>query len=130
MVIDKSNVVGIDMVAGPSELLIVADKSIDPRWVAADLLSQAEHDANSRVILITDDEEFVNIVFRTFWDQLYNINRLEIARSSLNKGLYIIVDDILKDAPDIINKIAPEHLEIAIEKSNEFSELFFQKKSI
>ncbi len=106
--------VGIDMIAGPSEILVVADGENDPAWIAADLLSQAEHDASAQSILITDDAAFAKEVERAVDGFLENLPRAEIARASWRDyGGVILVND-LKDAPALIDRIAPEHLELAV----------------
>ncbi len=106
--------VGIDMIAGPSEILVVADRENDPAWIAADLLSQAEHDASAQSILITDDAAFAKEVERAVDGFLENLPRAEIARASWRDyGGVILVND-LKDAPALIDRIAPEHLELAV----------------
>jgi histidinol dehydrogenase len=105
--------VGIDSVAGPSEILIVSDKGSDPDWIAADLLSQAEHDASSQSILVTDDDEFARKVDAAIAHQLETLPRRDIAAASWQSfGAIIVVADIA-DAAAIVNRIAPEHLEIA-----------------
>lgn len=107
--------VGIDMIAGPSEILVVSDSGSDPSWIAADLLSQAEHDTAAQSILITDDKEFANRVALTVESQLQSLPRNEIARASWeNYGVIITVSD-LDDAVPLIDAIAPEHLELAID---------------
>jgi len=104
--------VGIDMVAGPSEILILADKSANPAYVAADLLSQAEHDKLSSPILVTDSPELVKLVKSELASQLERLPRREIAGESLkNFGAIILVPNI-ETGIDIANMIAPEHLEI------------------
>jgi len=106
--------VGIDMIAGPSEILVVADGENDPAWIAADLLSQAEHDASAQSILITDDANFANEVERAVEGFLETLPRAEIAGASWRDyGGVILVDD-LNDAPALIDRIAPEHLELAV----------------
>ncbi len=106
--------VGIDMIAGPSEILVVADGENDPAWIAADLLSQAEHDASAQSILITDDAAFAKEVERAVDGFLENLPRAEIAGASWRDyGGVILVND-LKDAPALIDRIAPEHLELAV----------------
>ncbi|MEK9677057.1 MAG: histidinol dehydrogenase [Rhodospirillaceae bacterium] len=106
--------VGIDMIAGPSEILVVADRENDPAWIAADLLSQAEHDASAQSILITDDAAFAKEVERAVDGFLENLPRAEIAGASWRDyGGVILVND-LKDAPALIDRIAPEHLELAV----------------
>ena len=108
--------VGIDMIAGPSEILVIADNLNDPSWIAADLLSQAEHDQSAQSILITDDEQFADDVEKEISIYLQSLNRCEIASSSWKKhGAIILVSSIENDAPELVNQIAPEHLEIALE---------------
>lgn len=104
--------VGIDMIAGPSEITIVADKGADPAFVAADLLSQAEHDEMASSILITDSEDLVEKVRKELKTQIKRLARRDIIKKALDKyGAIILIEDI-NDAPDIVNLIAPEHLEI------------------
>ncbi|MBJ26794.1 MAG: histidinol dehydrogenase [Alphaproteobacteria bacterium] len=108
--------VGIDMIAGPSEILVVADSENDPSWIAADLLSQAEHDESAQSILITDDNTFANEVEKNIANYLKTLSRHEIASLSWEEhGAIIIVPSLEDDSPDLVNKIAPEHLEIATE---------------
>ncbi|MEE2654423.1 MAG: histidinol dehydrogenase [Pseudomonadota bacterium] len=106
--------VGIDMIAGPSEILVVADKDTNPSWVASDLLSQAEHDVDAQSILICDDEVFATAVEEALNLQLKNLPREKIARKSWEQNGTVIIVESLSDAADIINKLAPEHLELAI----------------
>ena len=110
-------IVGIDMIAGPSEILVVADGNNDPNWIAADLLSQAEHDADAQSILITDDKKFADRVIAAVEEQLTRLPRSDTARESWNKNGIVIdcIKDINVDAPGLINAIAPEHLELAVE---------------
>ena len=108
-------VVGIDMVAGPSEVTVVADGANDPEWIAADLLAQAEHDTSSQSILITDDAAFADRVMKAVEGQLKTLPRVEIAAKSWKNNGAIVIVDQLADAAELINKIAPEHLELAIE---------------
>ena len=109
-------VVGIDMIAGPSEILVIADKDNDPHWIAADLLSQAEHDIAAQSVLITDDTSFADCVEAAVESQLAALPRTAIARESWDKhGVVIVVKNLERDAPDIINLVAPEHLELAVE---------------
>ena len=106
--------VGIDMIAGPSEILVVADAENDPDWIAADLLSQAEHDTSAQSILITDDASFADAVERAVSARLETLPRREIAGASwASHGAIIVVDD-LEDALPLIDRIAPEHLELAV----------------
>jgi len=105
--------VGIDLIAGPSEILVVADGRNDPRWIAADLLAQAEHDTAAQAILITDDREFAAAVERAVEVHLQALPRSEIARASWQAHGAVILVDQLDEAPALIDRVAPEHLEIA-----------------
>ncbi len=105
--------VGIDLIAGPSEILVVADGRNDPRWIAADLLAQAEHDTAAQAILITDDREFAAAVERAVEVHLQALPRSEIARASWQAHGAVILVDRLDEAPALIDRVAPEHLEIA-----------------
>ena len=106
--------VGIDMVAGPSEILVVSDASTPPEWVAADLLSQAEHDANARSLLITNDQRWAYLVLAAIDAQLKTLPRREIAAASWEQyGAIIIVDDMAQST-SLINQIAPEHLQLML----------------
>ncbi len=108
-------VVGIDMVAGPSEILVICDGMTDPDWIAMDLFSQAEHDEMARAILLSPDAEFIKAVAESITRLLEGMSRKTIIRSSLvNRGALIQVRD-LDEACDIANRIAPEHLELSIE---------------
>ena len=108
--------VAIDMIAGPSEIVVVADGSGDPSWVAADLLSQAEHDEMASSILITTDELFAARVFDELQAGLAELARSSIARNSLeDHGALIIVPD-LEEAVRLANQVAPEHLELFVER--------------
>jgi len=105
--------VGIDMIAGPSEVLILADKTGNPAWIAADLLAQAEHDASAQAILVTDDAALAAAVERTIDDELKRLPRGKIAGASWRDfGAVILVRD-LDEAVALVDAIAPEHLEIA-----------------
>jgi histidinol dehydrogenase len=107
--------VGIDLIAGPSEILVVADRKNDPAWIAADLLSQAEHDASSQSVLIADDAAFAESVVRAVEDQLKLLPRREIASASWrDNGAVILVPDLGQSAP-IVDRIAAEHVELAME---------------
>ena len=107
--------VGIDMVAGPSEILVLADGANDPAWIAADLLSQAEHDTNAQSILITDDTAFADAVEGAIDGHLKTLARADIAGASWRDfGVVLVVGD-LADAVSLIDRLAPEHLEIATE---------------
>jgi histidinol dehydrogenase len=105
--------VGIDSIAGPSEILVIADNQNDPDWIAADLLSQAEHDASSQSILITDDAAFADRVAAAAERQIAGLPRKEIAARSWGDYGGIIVVDKLADAAALSDRFAPEHLEIA-----------------
>lgn len=104
--------VGIDMLAGPSEILIIADGSADAEYVAADMLSQAEHDKRSRSIVLTDDGEFAARLATEVAKQCALLPRREIAEASLEHGGGIVLVKDLSEAAEIANRIAPEHLEI------------------
>ena len=105
--------VGIDMVAGPSEIAVIADSGNDPDWIAADLLSQAEHDVTSQSILFTDDVAFGDAVARSVDDQLEQLATSETARASWENNGAIICVDALEDAAALSDRLAPEHLELA-----------------
>ena len=108
-------IVGIDAIAGPSEILIVADREADPSWIAMDLLSQAEHDKDAVCTLITDDISFAGAVEQNILDHLATLERADIARESWEKnGITIVMDDLLESAI-LINRLAPEHVEVALE---------------
>ena len=105
--------VGIDMVAGPSEILIIADGSADPRWMAMDLFSQAEHDEQAQAILISPDEAYLDAVAEAIDTLLPSMERAEIIAASLsNRGALIHVQD-LSEAVALSNRLGPEHLELA-----------------
>lgn len=112
--------VGIDTIAGPSEILVVADGKNDPAWIAADLLSQAEHGSSSQSILITDDSAFADAVASEVERQLSVLPRRDIATSSWQDHGAIILVDALKDAAPLVDAIAPEHLEIATDQPEDF----------
>jgi histidinol dehydrogenase len=105
--------VGIDMIAGPSEVLIIADKDANPDWIAADLLAQAEHDASAQAILITDDEKLADATQRAIQDQLKQLPRAKVAGASWRDFGAVIIVRKLDEALPLIDAIAPEHLEIA-----------------
>ena len=108
--------VSIDMIAGPSEILVVADSTANPRFVAADLLSQAEHDKMASAVLVTDSREFAEQVSEELEKQIPELPRAEIARASIdNNGKIIVAEDNLMLAIDIANEIAPEHLELCVD---------------
>ena len=107
--------VSIDMIAGPSEILVIADGKSDPAFVAADLLSQAEHDKNASAVLVTDSEDLANKVATEIENQLSLLSREEIARASVDNNGKIIVADNLEDVFAVANEIAPEHLELCVD---------------
>lgn len=108
-------IVDIDMIAGPSEILVIADETANPLWVAADLLSQAEHDELAASILITTSEKLANDVVDILYNQLLkDFSRKEIAEKSLNTYGHIFIVDSLDSACEVANYIAPEHLEIVV----------------
>ncbi|MBA4046338.1 MAG: histidinol dehydrogenase [Erythrobacter sp.] len=109
-------VVGIDMVAGPSEILVIADGKNDPDWIAADLLSQAEHDPTSQSILITDDAGFARQVVDAVELQLSVLATGKTARASWDAhGVIIVVNDLTAEAPALANRLAAEHVELAVD---------------
>jgi histidinol dehydrogenase len=113
--------VGIDMVAGPSEVVVVADAGADPDWIAADLLAQAEHDAAAQSILITDDAALADRVDGAVGRQLAALPRAEIAGASwAGHGAIIVVREIA-DAVALVDRIAPEHLELAVAEPEGFA---------
>ena len=113
--------VGIDMIAGPSEILVVADGENDPSWIAADLLSQAEHDESAQSILITDDAAFADRVAEAIAGHLKVLTRAEIAGASWRDNGAIILVDALESAIALVDRIAPEHLEIATSDPDSFA---------
>jgi histidinol dehydrogenase len=106
--------VGIDMIAGPSEILVLADAENDPAWIAADLLSQAEHDTAAQAILITDDADFAEAVARAVEVHLQHLPRSQIAGASWQTYGAIILVPELAAAAALVDRIAPEHLELAV----------------
>ncbi|WP_296991470.1 histidinol dehydrogenase [Thalassospira sp. UBA1131] len=114
--------VGIDMIAGPSEILVVADGSNDPSWVAADLLSQAEHDPVAQSILITDDAGFADQVQVAIDAHLEKLPRAEIAGASWRDFGAIVLVENLSQAPALVDRIAPEHLELAVDDPDALAE--------
>ena len=113
--------VAIDMIAGPSEILVVADSTADPRFVAADLLSQAEHDRMASAVLVTDSYDLALAVSEELERQIPELDRAEIARYSIdNNGKIIVAEDNLMLAIDIANEIAPEHLELCVDNPFDF----------
>lgn len=107
--------VSIDMIAGPSEILIVADGKTNPKYAAADLLSQAEHDKMASAVLVTDSQELAQAVQQELEIQIPQLERAEIARASIDNNGKIIVADTLDVVIEISNEIAPEHLELCVD---------------
>jgi histidinol dehydrogenase len=108
--------VGIDLIAGPSEILVVADRQNDPAWIAADLLSQAEHDPSSQSVLIADDKDFAEAVAKAVDAELKTLSRAEIASASWrDNGCIILVKDLVAHSVPIVDRIAAEHVEIAMD---------------
>ncbi len=112
--------VDIDMIAGPSEILIVADKSAKPKFLAADLMSQAEHDKMASAILLTTSEETANETAKELSRQMQTLERRDIIEQSLNDFGAIIVCKDISEAVDFANELAPEHLELAVENPMEY----------
>ncbi|OYX52238.1 MAG: histidinol dehydrogenase [Sphingomonas sp. 32-66-10] len=108
-------VVGIDMVAGPSEIVVVADGKNDPEWIAADLLSQSEHDPTSQSILLTDDAILAGKVAEAVDRQIGELSTRKVARQSWDANGAIILTANLDEAIPLVNKLAPEHLELAVD---------------
>jgi len=106
--------VGIDMIAGPSEILVIADKTSRPDWIALDLLSQAEHDENAQSILITDSDDVINAVTEKIEINLQNLSRNEIAGKSWKNNGAIIKVPNFEVAAELSNRLAPEHLELCV----------------
>ena len=111
------------MIAGPSEILVVADNQNDPKWIAADLLSQAEHDEDAQAILITDDADYADEVEVAVQDTLKNLNRHDVAAASWRDYGAIIVSNDFSEAAGLVDRVAPEHLELAVEDADGLSKL-------
>lgn len=112
-------VVGIDMVAGPSEILVIADAENDPDWIAADLLSQAEHDPSSQSILITDDKAYAAAVEDAVDVLLAQLDTKKVAQESwTNHGVVIVVEDLAGEAAALANRLAAEHVQLAIDEAD------------
>ena len=114
--------VGIDLIAGPSEILVVADSANDPAWIAADLLSQAEHDEAAQSILITDDAAFADAVASEIERLLADLPRADTARASWRQHGAVIVVNALDEAPALIDQLAPEHVELAVDQPSATAE--------
>jgi histidinol dehydrogenase len=113
--------VGIDMIAGPSEVLVLADHHANPDWIAADLLAQAEHDPVAQAILITDSPSLANAVEKAVEHQLQTLPKAEIARASWRDYGAIILVERIRDAIPLVDRLAPEHLEIETENPEEIA---------
>src|SRR5699024_9783271 len=111
--------VAIDMIAGPSEILVIADETARPEYVAADLLSQAEHDEAAKAICVTTSELVAKQIAEEVTSQLNNLQRRDIAEASIKHFGHIIVCDNLEEAFAIANEIAPEHLQLMIENATD-----------
>jgi len=107
--------VGIDMIAGPSEILVLCDGKTDPDWIAMDLFSQAEHDEDAQAILVTTDAEFADKVVQSINRQIEEMPRADIIRESMSSRGVIIVANDMDDAVEVANYIAPEHLELSVD---------------
>jgi histidinol dehydrogenase len=114
--------VGIDMIAGPSEILIICDGKTNPDWIAMDLFSQAEHDENAQAILISDNAEYLNQVEESINRLLPEMERKEIIQASLSSRGALIKVNNLNEAATISNKIAPEHLELSVENPQQLNQ--------
>ena len=123
--------VSIDMIAGPSEILVVADSKSNPKFVAADLLSQAEHDKMASAVLVTDSYAFAEAVSAELEVQIPELQRAEIARASIdNHGKIIVAEDDLMLAIDIANEIAPEHLELCVDNPFDYLDKILHAGSV
>ena len=115
-------VVGIDMIAGPSEILVVCDGKTDPDWIAMDLFSQAEHDEEAQSILVCPDDEFIEQVKQSIERLLEQMPRKDIIKTSLeNRAVFISVAD-MEQAIEVANHIAPEHLELSVENADQWAQ--------
>ncbi len=123
-------VVNIDMIAGPSEILVIADGTCDPKYVAADMLSQAEHDKMASAVLVTDSEELAMAVSSELERQIPLLPRAEIARTSIDTKGKIIITGSIDEAIEISNKIAPEHLEVCVDEPEKYLDTITNAGSI
>ena len=112
--------VGIDFIAGPTEVFIIADADANVEYISADLLAQAEHDTNAVPILVTDSEKLVQNVITEIENQLDMLKTTQIARESIRKNGIIILVDQIDQAIEIANRKAPEHLELQVKQPDEF----------
>ena len=122
--------VSIDMIAGPSEILVIADGSCNPEFVAADLLSQAEHDKMASAVLVTDSKELAQEVSIEIERQVALLPREEIARTSIDNNGKIIIVDSIEQAVEISNEIAPEHLEICVDEPFKYLDMIENSGSV
>ena len=123
------NDVAVDMPAGPSEVLVVADETTNPAFVASDLLSQAEHGADSQVVLVANNIEVVEKVIREIETQLLQLPRKETAAKALSNSILIVQENI-RDQIDLINEYAPEHLILSLKNYTEFSDNIINAGSV
>lgn len=108
-------VVGIDMIAGPSEILVVCDGETDPDWIAMDLFSQAEHDEHAQSVLVAPDAGFLDAVLAAMNRLLPTLPRAEVIRTSLeSRGFFVLARDLVDACENVVNRIAPEHLELSV----------------
>ena len=113
--------VGIDMIAGPSEILVVCDGKTDPDWIAMDLFSQAEHDEEAQAILVSQDAAFLDAVGASMQRLVQTLDRGEIIRTSMtNRGAMILARD-LDDCFEVVNRISPEHLELSLDNAEDWA---------
>ena len=112
--------VGIDMFAGPSEIVIIADKENEPGIIASDLIAQAEHDVSAQSILITDDASLADKVLKSVDDQISSLSRKDIASKSWNNNGAIIIVSGIEESIKLANRLAPEHLELAVKDANNY----------
>lgn len=112
--------VGIDMIAGPSEILVVCDGKTNPEWIAADLFSQAEHDEEAQAILICPDADFIDQVNNIMEQQADTLDRADIVRQAMSNRCALIQVADLKEAMEVANRVAPEHLELSVENAEQW----------
>lgn len=125
-----SGVVSIDMIAGPSEILIIADGASDARVVAADMLSQAEHDRNASAVLVTDSRDLATRVAQELEKQLSVLPRQEIARASIETNGKIIIASSIEKAIEVSDRIAPEHLEVCVDNPFDYLDMIHNAGSV
>ncbi|MGT2885236.1 histidinol dehydrogenase [Streptococcus macedonicus] len=123
-------IVGIDMIAGPSEIGVIADDTANPKYVAADLLSQAEHDVRARAILVTNSAALADAVEKEIEEQLKTLPREEIARASVENNGRIIISDSVEAMFELMNQVAPEHLEIAMDNAYDYLDMIENAGSV